>query len=161
MLISPANRTEQRLYWESIHAGVNITKIKNFLLSFALKFLLPNQGSLTFSRPEVFCKKDVHRNFLKLTGNQLSWRAFVKICKSETCSFIKKRFQHRRFLEDFVRFFRTPIYIWLPYVMQKKSVLTNPAKFTAKFMRTAATGISENRPCLTDCKFIDFLQNWM
>ena len=43
--------------------------------------------------------------------------------------------------------------------MQKKSVLTNPAKFTAKFMRTAATGISENKPCLTGCKFIDFLQN--
>ena len=43
----------------------------------------------------------------------------------------------------------------------KKGVLKNPAKFTAKFMWTAASGISENRPCLAGCKFIDVLQNWL
>ena len=31
-------------------------------------------------------------------------------------------------------------------------VLKNLAKFTAKFMRTAASGIRENRPCLAGCK---------
>ena len=48
MLISPANRTKQRLYWQSIHASVNIMKIRNFLCSFYLKFSLLNRGSLTF-----------------------------------------------------------------------------------------------------------------
>ena len=38
-------------------------------------------------------------------------------------------------------------------------VLKNLAKFKAKFMRTAASGVTENRPCLTGCKFIDVLQN--
>ena len=41
----------------------------------------------------------------------------------------------------------------------KKGDLKNPTKFTAKFMRMAASGISENRPCLAGCKFIDVLQN--
>ena len=31
-------------------------------------------------------------------------------------------------------------------MLYKKGVLKNPAKFTAKFMRTAASGISENPP---------------
>ena len=38
-------------------------------------------------------------------------------------------------------------------------VLKNLAKFLAKFMRTAASGISENRPCLACCKFSNVLQN--
>ena len=35
-----SNRTKQRLYWKSIHASVNITKIGNFLLSFSTVFIL-------------------------------------------------------------------------------------------------------------------------
>ena len=48
--------------------------------------------------------------------------------------------------------------IWLSYVIQK-TVLKNSVTFTAKFMWTAASGISENRPCLAGCKFTDVLQN--
>ena len=40
-------------------------------------------------------------------------------------------------------------------------VLKNLAKFTAKFMWTASSGISENRPGLAGCKFFDVLQKWM
>ena len=50
MLISPANRTKRRLYWQSIHASVNIMKIRNFLRSFSLKFSLLNQGCLGVSK---------------------------------------------------------------------------------------------------------------
>ena len=38
-------------------------------------------------------------------------------------------------------------------------VLKNLAIFTAKFMRTAASYITENIPCLVGCKFIDVLQD--
>ena len=48
--------------------------------------------------------------------------------------------------------------IWFSYVIQK-SVLKNSVIFTAKFMWTASSGISEDRPCLAGCKFIDVLQN--
>ena len=41
-----SNRTKQQLYGQSIHARVNITKIRNFLRSFSVKIF--NQGSLTF-----------------------------------------------------------------------------------------------------------------
>ena len=46
--------------------------------------------------------------------------------------------------------------IWLSYRMiHEIGVLKNLAEFTAKFMWTAASGISENRPCLAGCKFIE------
>ena len=48
--------------------------------------------------------------------------------------------------------------IWL-FMLYKKSVLKYSGIFTAKFMWTAASGISENRPCLAGCKFINVLQN--
>ena len=38
-------------------------------------------------------------------------------------------------------------------------VLKNLVKFTAKSMCAAASGISENRPCLAGCKFIDVLHH--
>ena len=44
-------------------------------------------------------------------------------------------------------------------MLYKKGVLKNSAKLPAKFIWTAASGISENRPCLAGCKFIDALQN--
>ena len=41
-------------------------------------------------------------------------------------------------------------------MLYKIGVLKNLAKFTAKFMWTAASGISENIPCLAGCKLIVF-----
>ena len=60
------------------------------------------------------------------------------------------------FLENFAKFFRTPVLYLI--MLCKKCVLKNHANFTAKFMRTAASGISENRLCLAGCNFIDNLQ---
>ena len=44
-------------------------------------------------------------------------------------------------------------------MLYKVGVLKNLAIFTAKFVSTAASGITENIPCLAGCKFIDVLQD--
>ena len=40
-------------------------------------------------------------------------------------------------------------------------VIKNFAKFTAKSMSKAASGISDNRSCLAGCNFFDVLHNWL
>ena len=60
-----------------------------------------------------------------------------------------------RILRDFLELI---FCIWFSYVIQK-SGLKNSVIFIAKFKWTAFSGISENRPCLAGCKFIDVLQN--
>ena len=43
------------------------------------------------SRPEVFCKKGVLRNFAKFTGKQLCQSLFLnKAYRPQACNFIKK-----------------------------------------------------------------------
>ena len=64
---------------------------------------------------------------------------------------------------NFARFFRTPI-LHMIIVYYAKRCSKKLTKFTAKFMLTAASGISENRPylpaanllmfCRTDCKSV-------
>ena len=54
------------------------------------------------SRPEVFCKKGVLRNFVKFTGKPLCLRP---------ATLLKKRLWHRGFLVNFVKFLRTPFFI--------------------------------------------------
>ena len=51
------------------------------------------------NRPEVFCKKGVLWNFVKLTGKHL--------CQS---LFLKKRLWRRCFPGNFTKFLRTPLY---------------------------------------------------
>ena len=63
------------------------------------------------------------------------------------------------FSREFARFFGTPILHLITVYYAKKGVLKNPTKFTVKFMGAAASGISENKPCLAGCKVIDVLQN--
>ena len=113
------------------------------------------------SRPELFCKKGVLRNFPKLTGKHLRRSVFLKKFLSQRPAALFKRDSSTgvfsRILRDFLEHL---LCIWLSYVMQKRCS-KNPAKFTAKLMWTAASGISENRPCMADCKFIDVLQNWL
>ena len=60
------------------------------------------------SRPEVFCKKSILRNFAKFTGKHLCQSLF----------FNKKRLWHWCFPAKFVKFLRTPFFTehlwWLP-----------------------------------------------
>ena len=68
---------------------------------FRVQVLVPGFRS---SRPEVFCKKGVLRNFKKFTEKRL--------CQSLLPStLLKKRLQHRCFPVNFVKFLRTAFFI--------------------------------------------------
>ena len=45
-------------------------------------------------------------------------------------------------------------------MLHKIGVLKNPPMFTAKFLWTAASDITENIPSVAGCKFTDVLQDW-
>ena len=70
------------------------------------------------SRPEVFCKKGVLRNFAKFTGKHLCHIFFLISCRPEACNFINKETLAR---VNFAKFLITPFFIehlwWLllPY----------------------------------------------
>ena len=60
------------------------------------------------SRPKVFCKKGVLRNFAKFTGKHL-WQSllFNKIAGLRTATLLTKRLWHRCFPVNFAKFLRT------------------------------------------------------
>ena len=61
------------------------------------------------SRPEVFCKKGVLRNFAKFTGKNLCQSLFFnKVAGLRPATVLKKRLRHRCFPVNFVKFLRTP-----------------------------------------------------
>ena len=62
---------------------------------------------LRSNRPEVFCKKDVLRNFTNFTGKHLCQRLlFNKV--SKFFKLLKKSLWHRCFPVNFMKFLRTP-----------------------------------------------------
>ena len=64
------------------------------------------------SRPEVFCKKGVLRNFAKFTGKHLCQSLFlIKLQASRPPTLSKKRLWHRCFPVNFAKFLRSPFYI--------------------------------------------------
>ena len=61
------------------------------------------------SRPEVFCKKGVLRNFAKFTVKHLWQRLFFnKVSGLCPATLLKKNLWHRCFPVNFVKFLRTP-----------------------------------------------------
>ena len=64
------------------------------------------------SRPEVFCKKGVLRNFAKFTGKHMRQSHFFnKIAGLRAATLLKKRLWHRCFPVNFSKFLRTPFSI--------------------------------------------------
>ena len=60
------------------------------------------------SRPDVFCKKDVLRNFGKFTGKHLLCQSlYYNKVADQSCNFIKYRLWHRCFPVNFIKFLRT------------------------------------------------------
>ena len=60
---------------------------------------------------EVFCKKDVLKNFAKFTGQHLYQSLFFnKVAVLRPSTLLKKRPWHRCFPVNFVNFLRTPFY---------------------------------------------------
>ena len=61
------------------------------------------------SPPEVFCKKDVLRNFAKSTVKHLCQSLFFnKVAGLRLATLLKKRLWYRFFLVNCVKFLRTP-----------------------------------------------------
>ena len=95
---------------------------KNLSFNFLIKLLLllkqgmPTVGLFRSSRPEVFCKKAVLKNFAKFTGKHLCQSLlFSKVAVLRPATLLKRRLWHRCFPVDFVKFLRTPFrkeYLW-------------------------------------------------
>ena len=63
------------------------------------------------SRPDVFCKKDVLKNFAKFTGKHLCQSLFFnKSTGLRPETLLKMRLWHRCFLVNFAKFLRTTFY---------------------------------------------------
>ena len=74
------------------------------------------------SRPEVFCKKGVVRNFTKFIGKHL--------CQSLTpATLLKKRLWHRCFPVNFIKFLRTSICIEQLRWLLLEAFWKNPRRF--------------------------------
>ena len=58
------------------------------------------------SRPEVFCKTGVLRNFAKFTIKHLPQSLFSNKVAGWDCNFIKKKLRHRCFPVNFAKFLR-------------------------------------------------------
>ena len=61
------------------------------------------------SCPKMFCKKDVLRNFIKLTRKELCQSLYFNEVEAlRPVTLLKKRLWHRCFLVNFAKFLRTP-----------------------------------------------------
>ena len=61
------------------------------------------------SRPELFCKKSVLKNFVKFTGKYLRQSLFFdKVGGLSPATLLKKGLWHKRFPVNFAKFLRTP-----------------------------------------------------
>ena len=77
-------------------------------------FWNPQQNMFSYrsSRPDVFCKRGVLRNFTKFTGKHLCQSLFFnKIAGLSSATLLKKRLWHRCFPVNFMKFLRTPFFI--------------------------------------------------
>ena len=101
------------------------------------------------SRPEIFCKKGVLRNFAKFTRKHLCESLFFNnVAYLSLQLYLKKRLWHRCFPVNCAKFLRTPFlrkHIWwllryfekycpLRYIAQRYHLLY--FKFIAYFLRT-------------------------
>ena len=87
------------------------------------------------SRPEVFCKKGVLRNFAKFTGKHLCQSFFFnKVAGLRPATLLKKRLWHRCFPVNLVEFLRTLFLRWLLlciyiFFFKQGNVISSMTKF--------------------------------
>ena len=85
------------------------------------------------SRPKVFCKKGIVRNFGKFTGKHLCQNVFLnKVADLRPATLLKERLWHRCFSVNFAKFLRTPFLTerlrWLLLVFYRIDVMKNSQK---------------------------------
>ena len=79
--------------------------------NYHVKVFLPLFCNIRSSRPEVFCKKGVLRNFKKFTGKHLCQCLFLnKVAGLSPATLLKKRLWHRCFPVNLAKFLRTPFF---------------------------------------------------
>ena len=104
------NGIQHFLYWrgkKQICQIINIYFVWVQRINFSKK-LSVLVTTLRSSRPEVFCKKGVLRNFAKFTGKHLCQSLFFnKAAGLRPTTLLKKRLWHRCFPVNFVKFLRT------------------------------------------------------
>ena len=120
------------------------------------------------SRPYVFCKKDVYRNFTKFTGKHLCQSLFFnKVAGLRAANLLKKRLWHRCFPVNFFEIsnntfsYRTPpvaatvlaLYLFIThpcifYIFHQ--VVRKPFKFIK-------SGLETNDSLVNETNFLSFL----
>ena len=69
------------------------------------------------SRPEVFCKKGILRNFVKFTGKHQCESLFFRLfCRLNPATLLKKRLSQRCFLVNFAKFLKKTFSYRIPPV---------------------------------------------
>ena len=95
---------------------------------------------LRSSRPEVFYKKVVLRNFAKFTRKHLRQRVFFnKVAGLRFASLSKKGLWHRCFLVNFAKFLRTPFVTEHMWWLLLNTVNISDVCFWFKFKRLQIT----------------------
>ena len=89
---------------------INILSLRHWCFPGKFRNFLEEQKQL----PEVFCKRDVLKNFAIFTEKRLCWKLiFNKVtassCVIQHCSFIKKIIQHMCFSVNIAKFLKTLI----------------------------------------------------
>ena len=80
-------------------------------------------GNNRSSRPVVFCKKGVLRNFVKFTGNTCTRNSFLIKLQAWPATLSKKNLWHRCFPVNFAKFPRTPFFYRTPQVDASKIIV--------------------------------------
>ena len=87
------------------------------------------------SRPEVFCKKGVLRNFAKFTGKRLCQNLFFSnVAGRRPATLLKKRPWHWCFPVNFTKFLRTPFLSRAPLVAASAYTLPSFSKNTSRLL---------------------------
>ena len=97
------------------------------------------------SRPEVFCKKGVLRNFAKITVKHPCQSLFFnKVAGLRTANLLKERLWHKCFTVNVLKFLKTPFYIEHHCFCQTETAISLATKHEKTIMV---------------CSYLNFYQN--